>query len=134
LRLNFDFAHQLLLTNRHRLPPLVLSGAAVLSCRCTEKPANCILSMSSVSHNSVKHKILQFLMSRWKDSLERSSSSLFSNDCTLANRTDGRGGLLTRLRILTRHPGPASPVLVPPCVELSYDKFLLFGIHYHCNI
>jgi hypothetical protein len=43
-------------------------------------------------------------MSRWKDSLERSSSSLFSSDCKLVNRTDGRGGLPTRWWILTRPP------------------------------
>ena len=45
-------------------------------------------AMSWFSHNSVK----------------RSSCSLFSNDCMLANRTDGGGGLPTRRQILTRHP------------------------------
>uniref|UniRef100_A0A8C7MYL3 DNA-binding protein SMUBP-2 n=1 Tax=Oncorhynchus kisutch TaxID=8019 RepID=A0A8C7MYL3_ONCKI len=37
--------HQLLFTNRHRPPHLLLPEAAVLSSRCTENPASCMLSM-----------------------------------------------------------------------------------------
>jgi hypothetical protein len=99
-----DLLHELLLINRHRPPHLDLTWAAILSCHCTENPASCMLSVSSFSHDSVKHKILQFIMSHWQDNLDRSSSSLLSNDCTLANRTNGRSGLLTQRRILTRHP------------------------------
>ena len=102
--LMLDIAHQQLLTNRHTLPPLILPDIAALSCQCTEKPDSSILSVSSFSQVSVKHKILQFLMSRWQDSLNPRSSRLFSSDCTLANNTEGSGGLPTRRQVLTRHP------------------------------
>jgi hypothetical protein len=69
--LMLDIEHQLLLINRHTPPLLVLPDVAVPSCRCMENPANSILSVSLFSHGSVKHKISQFLMSRWQDSLDR---------------------------------------------------------------
>ena len=52
-----DIAHQQLLRNRHTLPPLALPDVAALSCRCTENTASSILSVSSVSHDTVKYKI-----------------------------------------------------------------------------
>jgi hypothetical protein len=86
--------HQLLFIKRHTPPPLSLPDAAVQSCRCIVKPDRCILSL--FSHDTKKHRILQFFRSCWSDSLERSSSSMFSSDCTFANRTEGRGGLFFR--------------------------------------
>ena len=99
-----DFVHQLLFTNMHRRPPLVLLAAAALSFRCSVISASCMLFMASFSPDSVKHKILQLLMSRWYDSRDRSSSILLSNDCMFSNTTDGRCRLPTQRRILTRHP------------------------------
>ena len=83
------FVHQLLFTNRNRPPRLVLMEEAVLSCRWPENPASCMLSMSSFSHDSMKYKILQFFyvpMVRypWSELIH-----FLSNDCKLANRTDG---------------------------------------------
>ena len=99
-----DIAHQLLLTKRHTPSRLVLPEGASLFCRCMENPASSILSVSSFSHNSVKHKMLQFLMSRWQDNLNCRPSILFSNDCTLPRIMEGNGSLLSRLRILRRVP------------------------------
>ena len=92
-----DITHQQLLTNRHTPRRTV----AALSCRCMENPASSILSLSSFSHDSVKHKIL---LSRWSDSFNRKLSSLYSNDCTLDYYTEGSVGLPTHRQILTRHP------------------------------
>jgi hypothetical protein len=66
-----------------------------------ENPASSILSVSSFSHDSVKHMIL---LSRWSDSFNRKLSSLFSNNCTLAYYTEGSVRLPTHRQILTRHP------------------------------
>ena len=57
-----EIAHPLVLTKRHIPPtPHLTRGSAF--CWCMENPSSSILSVSSFSHVSVKHKMLQFLMS-----------------------------------------------------------------------
>ncbi len=77
-------------------PPLVFPASAVLSIRKTEKLSDDVTVVSGtvgVSYVSVKQKMLQSLMSRWKLILALRSSILFSKDWTLASRILGRGGL-----------------------------------------
>ncbi len=88
-------SHHFLLIMKHT-PPLVLPASAVLSIRKTEKLSDGVTAMSGterVSHVSVKQRMLQSLMSRWKLMLALRSSILFSKDWTLASRILGRGGL-----------------------------------------
>ncbi len=89
-------SHHLLMIMKHTAPPLVLPGSAVLSIRKTEKLSDGITAVSGtegVSHVSVKQRMLQSLMSRWKLILALRLSILFSKDWTLASRILGRGGL-----------------------------------------
>ncbi len=89
-------SHHFLLIMKHTPPPLVLPASAVLSIRKTEKLADGVTAVSGtegVSHISVKQRILQSLMSRWKLILALRSSILFSKDWTLASRILSRGGL-----------------------------------------
>ncbi len=89
-------SHHFLLIMKHTPPPLVLPASAVLSISKTEKLSDGVTAVSGtegVSHVSVKQKMLQSLMSRWKLILALRSSILFSKDRTLASRILGRGGL-----------------------------------------
>ncbi len=104
-------SHHFLLIMKHTPPPLVFPASAVLSIRKTEKLSDGVTAVSGtvgVSHVSVKQKMLQSLMSRWKLILALRSSILFSKDWTLASRILGRGGLwalfLSLLRIPARLP------------------------------
>ncbi len=88
--------HHFLLIMKHTPPPLVLLASAVLSICKTEKLSDSITAVSGtegVSHISVKQRMLQSLMSRWKLILALRSSILFSKDWTLASRILSRGGL-----------------------------------------
>lgn len=65
-------SHHLVFTMKHTPPPLVLLASAVLSMRIMEKKSDGVTTWSGigeVSHVSVKHKMLQFLMSHWKATL-----------------------------------------------------------------
>ncbi len=78
-----------------------------LSIRKTEKLSDGVTAVSGtegVSHVSVKQKMLQSLVSRWKLILALRSSILFSKDWTLASRTLGRAGLLALFLSLLRIP------------------------------
>ncbi len=82
-------SHHFLLIMKHTPPPLVFPASAVLSIRKTEKLSDGVTALSGtegVSHVSVKQRMLQSLMSRWKLILALRSSILFSKDCTLASR------------------------------------------------
>ncbi len=90
---------------------LVLLTSAVLSIHKTEKLSDGVTAMSGtvgVSHVSVKQRMLQSLMSRWKLILALRSSILVSKYWTLMCRIFGRGGLwalfLSLLRIPTHFP------------------------------
>ncbi len=104
-------SYHFLLIMKHTPPPLVFPASAVLSIRKTEKLSDGVTAVSGtvgVSHVSVKQRMLQSLMSRWKLILALRSSILFSKDWTLASRILGRGGLwdlfLSLLRIPARLP------------------------------
>ncbi len=104
-------SHHFLLIMKNTPPPLVLPASAVLSICKTEKLSDGVTAVSGtegVSHFSVKQRMLQSLMSRWKLILALRSSILFSRDWTLASRILGRGGLralsLSLLRIPARFP------------------------------
>ncbi len=89
-------SHHFLLIMKHTPPPLVFPASAVLSIRKTEKLSDGVTAVTGtdgVSHVSVKQRILQSLISRWKLMLALRSSILFSKDWTLASRILGRGGL-----------------------------------------
>ncbi len=89
-------SHYFLLIMKHTPPPLFFPASAVLSIRKTEKLSDGVTALSgtvSVSHVSVKQRMLQSLMSRWKLILALRSSILSSKDRTLASRILGRGGL-----------------------------------------
>ncbi len=88
-------SHHFLLIMKHTSPPLVLKASAVLPIRRTEKLSDDVTAVSGtevVSHVSVKQRVLQSLMSRWKLILALRSSILFSKDWTLVSRILGRGG------------------------------------------
>ncbi len=104
-------SHHFLLIMKHTPPPLFFPASAVLSIRKTEKLSDGVTAVSGtvgVSHVSVKQRMLQSLMSRWKLILALRLSILFSKDWTLASRILGRGGLwalfLSLLRIPARLP------------------------------
>ncbi len=104
-------SHHFLLIKKHTPPPLVFPASAVLSIRKTEKLSDGVTAVSGtvgVSHVSVKQRMLQSLMSRWKLILALRSSILLSKDWTLASKILGRGGLcalfLSLLRIPARFP------------------------------
>ncbi len=89
-------SHHFLLIMKHTPPPSVFPASAVLSIRKTEKLSDGVTAVSGtvgVSHVSVKQRMLQSLMSRWKLFLALRLSILFSKDWTLASRILGRGGL-----------------------------------------
>ncbi len=89
-------SHHFLLIMKHTPPPLVYPASAVLSVHKTEKISDGVTAVSGtegVSHVSVKQRMLQSLMSRWKLILVLRLSILFSKDWTLASRILGRGGL-----------------------------------------
>ncbi len=82
-------SHHFLLIKKHTPPPLFFPASADLSIRKTEKLSDGVTAVSGsvgVSHVSVKQKMLQSLMSRWKLILALRSSILFSKDWTLASR------------------------------------------------
>ncbi len=88
-------SHHFFLIMKHTPPPLFFPASAVLSIRKTEKLSDGVTAVSgtiSVSHVSVKQRMLQSLMSCWKLILALRSSILFSKDWTLASRIPGRGG------------------------------------------
>ncbi len=96
-----------LLIMKHTPPPLFFSASAVLSIRKTEKLSDSVTAVSGtvdLSHVSVKQRMLQSLMSRWKLILALRSSILFSKDWTLASRVLGRGGLWALFLSLFRIP------------------------------
>ncbi len=104
-------SHHFLLIMKLTPPPLVLPASAILFIRKTEKLSDGVTAVSgteAVSYVSVKQRMLQSLMSRWKLILALRSSILFSRDWTLASRILGRGGLwalsLSLLRIPARFP------------------------------
>ncbi len=104
-------SHHFLLIMKHIPPPLVFPASAVLSIRKTEHLSDGVTAVSGtigVSRVSVKQRMLQSLMSRWKLIMALISSILFSKDWTLASRLLGRGGLwalfLSLLRIPARLP------------------------------
>ncbi len=100
-------SHYFLLIMKHTPPPLVFPASAVLSIRKTEKLSDGVTAVSGtvgVSHVSVKQRMLQSLMSRWKLILALRSSILFSMDWTVASRILGRGGLLALFLSLLRIP------------------------------
>jgi hypothetical protein len=74
--------------------------------RCMEKLSGWTDSdnISRERHFSAKQRMLQSLMSLWKATLARISSTLLSRDWTLANSILGSGGRCARLRSLTRWP------------------------------
>ncbi len=85
-------SHHFLLIMKHTPPPLFFPASAVLSIRKTEKLSDGVTAVSGtvgVSHVSVKQRMLQSLMSRWKLILALRSSILFSKDWTLASRILG---------------------------------------------
>ncbi len=89
-------SHHFLLIMKPTPPPLVFTASAVLSIHKTEKLSDGITAVSrteGVSHVSIKQRMLQSLMSRWKLILALRSSILFSKDWTLASRILGRGGM-----------------------------------------
>ncbi len=89
-------SHHFLLIMKLTPPPLVLPASAILFIRKTEKLSDGVTAVSgteAVSYVSVKQRMLQSLMSRWKLILALRSSILFSRDWTLASRILGRGGL-----------------------------------------
>ncbi len=95
--------HHFLLIKKHTPPPLVFPASAVLSIRKTEKLSDGVTAVSGtvrVSHVSVKQRMLQSLMSRWKLILALRSSKYW----TLASRILGRGGLWTLFLSLLRIP------------------------------
>ncbi len=100
-------SHHFLLIMKHTPPPLVFLASAVLSIRKTEKLSDGVTAVSGtvgVSHISVKQRMLQSLMSRWKLILALRSSILFSKHWTLASRILGRGGLWALSLSLLRIP------------------------------
>ncbi len=100
-------SHHFLLIMKHTPPPLFFPASAVLSIRKTEKLSDGVTAVSGtvgVSHVSVKQRMLQSLMSRWKLILALRSSILFSKDWTLASRILGRGGLWALFLSLLRIP------------------------------
>ncbi len=87
-------SHHFLLIMKHTPPPLVFPASAVPSIRKTEKLSDGVTAVSGTEgHVSVKQRMLQSLMSRWKLILALRSSILFSKDWILASRILGRGGL-----------------------------------------
>ncbi len=92
----FLWSHHFLLIMKHTPPPLILLALAVLSIRKTEHLSDSVTAVSgtkAVSHVSVKQRMLQSLMSRWKLILALRLSILFFKDWTLVSRILGRGGL-----------------------------------------
>ncbi len=93
----FLWSHHFLLIVKHTPPPLILLALAVLSIRKTEHLSDSVTAVSgtkAVSHVSVKQRMLQSLMSRWKlGILALRLSILFFKDWTLVCRILGRGGL-----------------------------------------
>ncbi len=82
-------SHHFLLIMKHTPPPLFFPASAVLSIRKTEKLSDGVTAVSGtvgVSHVSVKQRMLQSLMSRWKLILALGLSILFSKDWTLASK------------------------------------------------
>ncbi len=82
-------SHHFLLIMKHTPPLLVLPASGVLSISKTEKLSDGVTAVSGtegVSHVSVKQRMLQSLMSRWKLILALRSSILFSKDWTFASR------------------------------------------------
>ncbi len=75
-----------------------------------------------VSHVSVKQRMLQSLMSRWKLILALRSSILFSKDWTLASRILGRGGLWALFLSLSRIPArrPQCFILPPGIIQAAF--------------
>ncbi len=127
-------SHHFLLI-KHTPPPLVFPASAVLSIRKTEKLSDGVTAVSGtvcVSHVSVKQRMLQSLMSRWKLILALRSSILFSKDWTLASRILGiqRGTVSPFSQSVTY--SSASPAMFPSppgiieaaFVHLSLPKYL----------
>ncbi len=76
-------SHHFLLIIKHTPPPLFFPASAVLLIRKTEKLSDGLTAVSEtdgVSHVSVKQRMLQSLMSRWKLILALRSSILLSKD------------------------------------------------------
>ena len=99
------WSHHVSLIIRHTHPPFFLPERCLFqSVRCVKNPGGCTDSdsVSRVSHVSVKQRMLQSLMSLWKATLARISSTLLSSDWTLASSMLGSGGRCARLRSLTR--------------------------------
>ena len=90
----------------YTLPFFLPERCLSLSARCVKKPGGCTdsNSVSRVSHVSVKQRMLQSLLSLWKATPARISSTLLSRDWTLANSKLGSGARCARLRSLTRRP------------------------------
>ncbi len=85
-------SHHFLLIKKHTPPPLVSPASGVLSIRKTEKLSDGVTAVSGtegLSHVSVKQRMLQSIMSRWKLILALRSSILFSKDWTFASRIFG---------------------------------------------
>ncbi len=104
---------------KHTPPPLFFPASAVLSIRKTEKLSDGVAAVSGtegVSHVSVKQRMLQSLMSRWKLILALRSSILFSKDWTLASRILRRGGTvgLFPQSVTNSSSSPAVFLLTPP--------------------
>ena len=95
-----------LVNHKANTPALLLTREMFVSARCMKKPGGCTASdsVSRVSHVSVKQRTLQSLMSLWKATLARISSTLLSRDWTLASSILGSGGRCACLRSLTRRP------------------------------
>ncbi len=106
-------SHHFLLIMKDTHPPLVLPASAILSIRKTVKLSDGVTAVPGtevVSHVSVKQRMLQSLMSRWKLILALRSFILFSKDCILVSRILGRGDLF--LSRVDANPFPA--VLLDP--------------------
>jgi hypothetical protein len=94
-----------LVNHKADTPTLLLTREMLVSVG-VKKPGGCTDSdsKSQVSHVSVKQRTLQSLMSLWKATLARISSTLLSRDWTLASSILGSGARCARLRSLTRRP------------------------------
>ncbi len=94
-------SHHFLLIKKHTPPPLFYPASADLSIRKTEKLSDGVTAVSGtdgVSHVSVKQKMLQSLMSRWKLILALRSSILFSKDWTVHTREDATSPIKKKYR------------------------------------
>ncbi len=125
-------SHHFLLIMKHTPPPLVFRPwlfCPAVKQKVIRRGYRSVRD-DGVRHASVKQRLLQSLMSRWKLILALRSSILFSKDWTLASRILGRGGLgalfLSLLRIPARFPRCFLPswdysggLCSPRCSEVS---------------